>query len=312
MRFVRVTLLQNMDSILTTFSAPMQAQAIKTMQKQAVDIRLGVRVTAIARDEITLCNVKTNAEEKMPYGLCLWSAGNAARPLVRGLVGAIPEQVELSKAANPAAVKLSVDPYLRVIGARDIIALGDCSKMLGAPLPPTAQVAGQQGAYVARMINRGYQPNTGGLNVDPGVDLSEADRAAALQLRPIDAARMSDQPRLTELDLLAYLTNDSTYAQAPPGVSYYRKPFEFLSLGLMAYIGNEKALVSAEVLDSSFDVAGSLAFLLWRSVYITKQARARLAARSTPPPASYGIAASSQHEGCSKGVSGLKSFLPVN
>jgi hypothetical protein len=35
---------------------------------------------------------------------------------VRGLVGAIPEQVELSKAANPAAVKLSVDPYLRVIG----------------------------------------------------------------------------------------------------------------------------------------------------------------------------------------------------
>jgi hypothetical protein len=42
--------------------------------------------------------------------------------------------------------------------------------------------------------------------------------------------------------------------------------------------GNEKALVSAEVLDSSFDVAGSLAFLLWRSVYITKQARARMAA----------------------------------
>jgi hypothetical protein len=53
--------------------------------------------------------------------------------------------------------------------------------------------------------------------VDPGVDLSEADRAAALQLRPIDAARMSDQPRLTELDLLAYLTNDSTYAQVGQG-----------------------------------------------------------------------------------------------
>jgi hypothetical protein len=28
-----------------------------------------------------------------------------------------------------------------------------------------------------------------------------------------------------------------THSQAPPGVSYYRKPFEFLSLGLMAYIG---------------------------------------------------------------------------
>lgn len=31
-------------------------------------------------------------------------------------------------------------------------------------------------------------------------------------------------------------------AQVPEGVSYYRKPFEFLSLGIMAYVGNDKAL----------------------------------------------------------------------
>jgi hypothetical protein len=30
--------------------------------------------------------------------------------------------------------------------------------------------------------------------------------------------------------------------QTPAGVSYYRKPFEFLSLGIMAYVGNDKAL----------------------------------------------------------------------
>jgi len=35
--------------------------------------------------------------------------------------------------------------------------------------------------------------------------------------------------------------------------------------------GNEKALVSAEVLDGQLDIAGAFAFLLWRSVYITKQ-----------------------------------------
>lgn len=82
---------------------------------------------------------------------------------------------------------------------------------------------------------------------------------------------MSSKDRLTELDLAALMTNDSTYVQAPKGVSYYRKPFEFLSLGIMAYVGNEKALVSAEVLDTNINIAGSLAFLLWRSVYITKQ-----------------------------------------
>jgi hypothetical protein len=34
-----------------------------------------------------------------------------------------------------------------------------------------------------------------------------------------------------------YLTS-----QGPEGVQYYRKPFEFLSLGVMAYIGNDRAL----------------------------------------------------------------------
>jgi hypothetical protein len=91
-------------------------------------------------------------------------------------------------------------------GARDIIALGDCCRLWGDPLPPTAQVAGQQvravaaahhlstllhahacrthsyphptldpclqGAYTARLINRGYQVNEGGLNVPPPIRVS--------------------------------------------------------------------------------------------------------------------------------------------
>jgi hypothetical protein len=109
--------------------------------------------------------------------------------------------------------------------------------------------------------------------VDPNAKVTPADVQAALTLQPIDVPKMAAQPKLSELDLMALTTNDSTYVRAPPGVDYYRKPFEFLSLGIMAYVGNEKALVSAEVLDSTFNIAGSLAFLLWRSVYITKQAR---------------------------------------
>ena len=41
--------------------------------------------------------------------------GNAARPLVRSLVSSIPEQAELNKKADRAAVKLAVDPSLRAI-----------------------------------------------------------------------------------------------------------------------------------------------------------------------------------------------------
>ena len=127
--------------------------------------------------------------------ICVWSTGNAAMPIVQAISSQIPEQRATMEGRNPATTKLAVDPFLRIDGAMDAIALGDCSRMTGGPLPATAQVrsacrklvyfnsrqginswsghaqadgllmqvAGQQGAYVARMINRGYIPGRGGL-----------------------------------------------------------------------------------------------------------------------------------------------------
>lgn len=71
--------------------------------------------------------------------------GNAARQLTRDLVAAMPKQGKFNNPQRPAANKLAVDPYLRVIGARDIIALGDCSMMAGNRLPATAQVGEETG-----------------------------------------------------------------------------------------------------------------------------------------------------------------------
>jgi NADH:ubiquinone reductase (non-electrogenic) len=115
MPYVKVTLLQSAQSILTTFSAPLQAQAIRNFQQQGIDVRLGVRVTAVERDCIAL-TTSAGQEERLPYGVCVWSTGNAARPMVRSLVNAIPTQKELNAKASPSAVKLAVDPYLRVMG----------------------------------------------------------------------------------------------------------------------------------------------------------------------------------------------------
>ncbi len=63
--------------------------------------------------------------------------------------------------------KLCVDSFLRVVGAEDLLALGDCSLVLGNRLPATAQVAGQQGAYLAHLINSGYTLGVGGYTQPP-------------------------------------------------------------------------------------------------------------------------------------------------
>merc|ERR1712070_1276328 len=50
------------------------------------------------------------------------------------------------------------------------------------------------------------------------------------------------------------------------------KPFEFLNLGILAYVGGGEALSQVQFGDIElFNQAGSVGFLLWRSVYVVKQ-----------------------------------------
>jgi NADH:ubiquinone reductase (non-electrogenic) len=81
--------------------------------------------------------------EWIPYGLLLWSTGNGPTELAR--------QLPFPKDAGS---RLLVDHYLRVSGRDGIYALGDCSTLLGEPLPATSQVAMKQGQYLARALNR--------------------------------------------------------------------------------------------------------------------------------------------------------------
>eukprot|EP00879_Flechtneria_rotunda_P028998 GHRR01031249.1.p1 GENE.GHRR01031249.1~~GHRR01031249.1.p1 ORF type:complete len:213 (-),score=52.22 GHRR01031249.1:128-766(-) len=138
MPYVTVSLFQSAQSILTQFSSILQQRALQNFKASGVDVRTGVRVTEVTRDEITIMD--KDKIEKIPYGICVWSTGNAARPLTKDIVNAIPKQARYNNPNRPTATKLAVDPYLRVIGARDMIGLGDCSTMVGNRLPATAQV----------------------------------------------------------------------------------------------------------------------------------------------------------------------------
>ena len=64
-----------------------------------------------------------------------------------------------------------------------------------------------------------------------------------------------------------------TRARLPPS-NVQAQPFKFLNLGLLAYLGGGEAISQVQVGDQRlFAEAGSVGFLLWRSVYIAKQVR---------------------------------------
>lgn len=261
MPYVRTSLLQSAQGILTQFAAQLQMRAMENFQKIGVDVRTGVRVVEVNARSLVL-----KGGETVDYGLCLWSTGNATRPLVKSIVEQLPQQQQLNASVNPATVKLGVDPFLRIIGAPDAVALGDCSMIAsGTRLPATAQVAGQQGAYAAHVINRGYLLGRGGLDEPPPcrpkIDYKGNLKAAFMRPPSNEDQQHDNKP-------VAYRSGDNLSAE---DVVYYKRAFEFLSLGLLAYVGNDKALTQVEAFDSSIKLYGDFAYLLWRSVYITKQ-----------------------------------------
>eukprot|EP00198_Chlamydomonas_reinhardtii_P012934 XP_001702271.1 mitochondrial NADH dehydrogenase [Chlamydomonas reinhardtii] len=362
MKYVKVTLLQSAQQILTQFDAGLGQRATEALESSGVEVRTGVRVVEITINKVMLVSdaqVLLKGGEELPYGVCVWSAGNAPRPLVTQIASQVAEQAAAAEA--PPNAKLCVDSFLRVVGATDLMALGDCSLVLGNRLPSTAQVAGQQGAYLAHLINSQYQLGVGGYTQPPPFQIVKRNKlqvwagaggtgAYALQAAAEENAVLSwlttammggktriqaskevadamfrmDAPPWVRVHSESLTKATPLDKEAPPGgakavcdisavmaaaaaaggadpvavarasadclrsleeeelkaregaeateVRYYDRPFEFLSLGIMAYVGNDKALTQVEAFDViNLKLYGSVAFLLWKSVYITKQ-----------------------------------------
>jgi NADH:ubiquinone reductase (non-electrogenic) len=134
---VRITLLEAGHTILSAFNRKLVSQAMKTMRKQGIDLRTDNQVAEVRKDAVVLKDGNV-----LPCGLVVWSTGIAPRPLIR----------KLSLPKTPQG-RIVVGDHLEVEGMSDVFAIGDCTEIKGTPLPATAQVASQQGKYLADAFN---------------------------------------------------------------------------------------------------------------------------------------------------------------
>lgn len=249
---VSVMLIHGGSDLLPAMDKDLRKRALNALQSQGVDIRLNTRLKEVRRDGIKIGEKGSNKEESIPVGLTVWAAGNAPVPFVKELLDQLPAS------AAGSAGRVNVDRWLRcptptaesfgsILVLGDIACLEKESKYDSSPqaLPQTAQVAGQQGAFAARMLNRGYE-------------LTETPPKL-----PEPSVSDDESTSLLRTWLLARGLEEA------PG-------FTFLSLGLLAYVGQEEALNQVEIGDVPlFNYSGKIAFALWRSVYLAKQASSR-------------------------------------
>jgi NADH dehydrogenase FAD-containing subunit len=239
----RVVLVHGGKDLVPQFDEDLRKHALTSMQESGVDVRLNTKVFEVGDGFVKLASKEgSTQEEYLKTGLTVWAAGTEAVPFTKKLLDKLPET------ARGHGGKINVDPWLRCPVPRDV-ALGSVMVMGDAAsfpdrrdntfLPQTAQVAGQQGAYAARMLDRAYD-----LTVTPPQLDEEANNAMTtwLKFRGLEKAH----------------------------------GFDFLNLGLLAYVGGGQALTQVQIGDVPLSSsAGSISFVLWRSVYLVKQVATR-------------------------------------
>jgi len=139
-RFIQVHMLTY--DLLNMFDQDLQAYAMKHLEgKQEVKVHLNTFVTKL---ESNMVHLKQDGKESaIPYGTLVWCAGIKPHKFI----------ADFEFPMNERGTQILVDRKLRVKGFDDIYALGDCSTIEDYWLPQTAQVANQQGEYLAKLLN---------------------------------------------------------------------------------------------------------------------------------------------------------------
>ena len=142
---VRVVLLNHSEEILKgDINSHLRETAERELQKRAVPIEmlLGAEATAIRPHSVEY--KRDGKVETLPVGTTIWTAGTATHPLIKDL--AIPEE------NRDKHGRLKVTKTLQLPDFPEVFAGGDCAAVEDSSLPPTAQVAYQQGAAIAHNL----------------------------------------------------------------------------------------------------------------------------------------------------------------
>ncbi|XP_022634327.1 external alternative NAD(P)H-ubiquinone oxidoreductase B1, mitochondrial isoform X2 [Vigna radiata var. radiata] len=190
---VKITVIQSGDHILNMFDERISSFAEQKFTRDGIEVQTGCRVIGVDDKVITMKEKSTGEVCSVPHGLVVWSTGISTLPVIRDFmkeigqddITAVFEAADKDKSGTLTIEEFQevmddivlrypqVEHYLKQKHLRDFSTLwkdlqGNESKEIGIEafklalchadsqvksLPATAQVAAQQGAYLARCFN---------------------------------------------------------------------------------------------------------------------------------------------------------------
>jgi NADH dehydrogenase/NADH:ubiquinone reductase (non-electrogenic) len=222
----KVRIVEASGHILGSFNSGLVSYVEKLFKKRNIDV---LTETVVSKIEGNVAHLTNGSHQK--FGLAVWCTGIRQVPLVDQLSDAI--------VCKHARGRLKVDAYLRLMGPStsvgngNVFAMGDCAGDAVKPLPALAQVASQQGIYLAKLLNEHGLDYVSNYNAQQNSPSSSSTK----EMVPFRYQHFGSMASVGQwkgvFDSPSFDVGDSHY-QAPP-------------------------------------VQGFLAFVLWRSAYWTKQ-----------------------------------------
>jgi NADH dehydrogenase len=141
----RVLLFDGGDCVLKSFAPGLTQKAMAILQRLGVELHLGVHVTDVRREGITVTPKDGGAAQEYAARTVLWTAGVEAVPFARHVA-------EVLGVDSDHAGRIAVEPDLSVPGHPEVFVIGD---LVGRDhLPGVAENAMQGGLHAAACIRK--------------------------------------------------------------------------------------------------------------------------------------------------------------
>ncbi|MEH2349834.1 MAG: NAD(P)/FAD-dependent oxidoreductase [Nostoc sp.] len=142
---IRVILLNHGQKILDgDINDPLRPIAEKELQKRTVPVEILMGAEAVTIQPNAIKYKSNNEVKTLPTYTTIWTAGTSTHPLIKDLP--IPQE-HRDRHDRPL-----VTPTLQLLDFPEVFVGGDCAAVQDNSLPPTAQVAYQQGANIAHNL----------------------------------------------------------------------------------------------------------------------------------------------------------------
>ncbi|KAI5302694.1 hypothetical protein KEM56_000445 [Ascosphaera pollenicola] len=289
---ISIHVVQSQGHILNTYDEALSRYVEEHFARDQMNILTNSLVVEVTKDKIyfTQKDGDNQVVKEIPQGFCLWSTGVAQNEFCKAVSDKIEEQ------RNVRA--LETDSHLRVCGAKDIYAIGDCSTVQNniaenvisflrqlafekGKDPETVTLTFDEWVALARQVRRRFPQAQNHLRrLSELFSLFDSDASGTLDFSELSHLLHEIDKKVTSLPATAQRANQQGQYLgrkfnrfANSGIAFERiddasvfPAFKYMYLGSLAYVGN------AAIFDfpGKHLAGGLLAVYLWRSIYLAQ------------------------------------------